>query len=117
VPTLRAASVHALCRVLVLSGILQEVGVYSYQHPLDDSVAYRAELARLQDQIKAMVKKDGGAITATTSWQVNGSAAQGRKMVSDISKLMLRACNAEADNLVRGLSPTSCKPRRTAWTR
>lgn len=87
------------------AAILQEVGVYRYRHPLDDSVAYRAELARIQDQIKAMVKRDGGAITATTTWQVNGSAAQGRKMVNDISKLMLRAYNAEADNLVRGMKP------------
>lgn len=85
--------------------ILQEVGVYRYQHPLGDSVAYRAELARIQEQIKAMARKDGGAITSTTTWQVNGSEAQGRKMVSDISKLMLRAYNAEADNLVRGLKP------------
>ena len=42
---------------------------------------------------------------ATTSWTVNGSAAQGRTMVRDFSKLMLRAFNAEADNLVRGLKP------------
>ncbi|MBC9733257.1 DUF4041 domain-containing protein [Nocardioides marmotae] len=87
------------------TAILQEVGIYRYQHPLDDSVAYRAELARIQDQIKAMVKKDGGAITATSSWQVNGSATEGRKMVSNTSKLMLRAYNAEADNLVRGMRP------------
>lgn len=87
------------------TAILQEVGVYRYRHPLDDSVAYRAELSRLQDQIRAMVKRDGGAITATTTWQVNGSEAQGRKMVNDISKLMLRAYNAEADNLVRGMKP------------
>ena len=87
------------------AAILQEVGVYRYRHPLDDSVEYRAELARIQDQIKAMVRKDGGAIMASSTWQVNGSAAQGRKMVSDISKLMLRAYNAEADNLVRGMKP------------
>lgn len=87
------------------TAILQEVGIYRYQHPLNDSVAYRAELSRIQDQIKAMVKKDGGAITASTTWQVDGSAAKGRKMVGDISKLMLRAYNAEADNLVRGMKP------------
>jgi hypothetical protein len=59
----------------------------------------------LQDQIKVMARKDGGAIQATTNWQVNGSAAQGRKLVSDFSKLMLRAYNAEADNLSRGMKP------------
>jgi hypothetical protein len=85
--------------------VLQEIGVYRYRHPLEDSVAYKDALARLQDQIKTMVRRNGGAITATTSWQVNGSAAQGRKMVGDFSKLMLRAYNAEADNLVRGVKP------------
>lgn len=102
------ADLVALRRLVVETeetAILQEAGVYRYQHPLDDSVAYRAELSRIQDQIKAMVKKDGGAITATTSWNVNGSATEGRKMVNDISKLMLRAYNAEADNLVRGMKP------------
>jgi hypothetical protein len=85
--------------------ILQEIGVYTYRHPLSDSVAYQDQLRRLQGQIKAMAQRDGGAIEATTSWQVNGSAAEGRKMVRDFSKLMLRAYNAEADNLVRGLKP------------
>jgi hypothetical protein len=85
--------------------ILQEVGIYTYRHPLNDSVAYREQLKVLQDQIKAMARKDGGAIQATTNWQVNGSAAQGRKMVSDFSKLMLRAYNAEADNLARAMKP------------
>lgn len=85
--------------------ILQEVGIYTYRHPLNDSVAYREQLKVLQEQIKAMARKDGGAIQATSNWQVNGSAAQGRKMVSDFSKLMLRAYNAEADNLSRGMKP------------
>jgi hypothetical protein len=52
-----------------------------------------------------MTKKDGGAVTASTNWTVNGSLPQGRAMVRDFSKLLLRAYNAEADNLVRGLKP------------
>ncbi len=85
--------------------ILQEVGLYEYRHPLTDSVTYKAELEKIKDQIKAMVKADGGAIQSATNWQVEGSAAKGKKMVRDISKLMLRAYNAEADNLVRSLKP------------
>jgi hypothetical protein len=85
--------------------LLQEAGIYRYKHPLTDAVAYQKELASIEDQIKAMARKDGGAVLATTSWTVNGSAAQGRTMVRDFSKLMLRAFNAEADNLVRGLKP------------
>jgi hypothetical protein len=85
--------------------ILQEVGVYDYQHPLADVEAYRARLTTLRDHIKEMAKADGGAILAASGWTVNGSAAQGRKMVSQTSKLMLRAYNAEADALVRALKP------------
>ena len=85
--------------------LLQEAGIYHYRHPLTDAVAYAGELAQIEDRIKTMTRKDGGAVLATTSWTVNGSAAQGRTMVRDFSKLMLRAFNAEADNLVRGLKP------------
>lgn len=85
--------------------LLQEAGIYRYRHPLTDAVAYQKELASIEEKIKAMVRKDGGAVLATTDWTVNGSVAQGRAMVRDFSKLLLRAFNAEADNLVRGLKP------------
>jgi hypothetical protein len=87
------------------ASILQEVGIYEYRHPLSDAVAYQAELKRLQDQIKVMARKDGGAVLASTTWTVNNSKVQGRKMVREYSKLVLRAYNAEADNLVRALKP------------
>lgn len=87
------------------AAILQEVGVYSYRHPLTDAAAYQVELARISGQMRAMARRDGGAIEASTAWMVNDSAAQGRKMVGDFSKLMLRAYNAEADNLIRTLKP------------
>jgi hypothetical protein len=85
--------------------VLQEVGIYEYRHPLSDAVAYQAELARIRDAIKAMARKDGGAILASTNWTVDGSLPTGRAMVRDFSKLMLRAYNAEADNLVRSMKP------------
>jgi hypothetical protein len=83
---------------------LQEIGIYQYQHPLADAVAYKAELAVLADQIKAMAR-GGTAVLADTGWTVNGSAAQGRKMLTEYSKLMLRAYNAEADNCVARVQP------------
>jgi hypothetical protein len=85
--------------------LLQEVGIYKYRHPLTDAVAYEKQLAGIDDDIKAMTRKDGGAVLATNEWTVNGSAAEGRVMVRDFSKLMLRAFNAEADTLVRSLKP------------
>jgi len=85
--------------------LLQEAGVYRYRHPLSDAVAYQKELVEIEDEIKEMNRREGGAVLATQKWTVNGSESDGRKMVRDFSKLMLRAFNAEADNLVRGLKP------------
>jgi hypothetical protein len=102
---LRIAELQKEVVVTEEASILQEVGLYEYRHPLSDAVAYQAELRRLQDQIKVMARKDGGAVLSATDWTVNGSKVQGRKMVREYSKLVLRAYNAEADNLVRGLKP------------
>jgi hypothetical protein len=86
--------------------LLQEVGIYQYRHPLDDAVAYKGKLAEVKDALKALVKNNQ-AVEASSNWTVNNSAQQGAKMIRDFSKLMLRAYNAEADNLVRTLRPHS----------
>jgi hypothetical protein len=85
--------------------ILQEVGIYEYHHRLEDSVAYKEQLASIRARIKEMSKRDGGAVQAAANWTVNNSAAQGRKMVNEVSKLLLRAYNGEADVLVNKMRP------------
>ncbi|MEU2258253.1 DUF4041 domain-containing protein [Nocardia xishanensis] len=85
--------------------VLQEIGIYEYRHPLSDAVAYRDALKHLQGEIKDLARRDGGAIEASKSWVVEGSVTAGRKMIREYSMLMLRAYNAEADNLVRSLKP------------
>src|SRR3990172_9589859 len=57
--------------------LLQEAGIYHYRHPLTDAVAYEKKLAEIDEEVKAMTRKDGGAVLATTNWTVNGSTAQG----------------------------------------
>ena len=47
------------------------------------------------------------AVNGNTDWQVNGSAAKGRKMVSDTQKLLLRAFNTECDELVSKVKYTN----------
>ncbi|MCP4307826.1 MAG: hypothetical protein GY788_23715, partial [bacterium] len=70
--------------------ILQEVGIYDFHHPLEDSAQYKDQLKAVKDQYKQAVR-DKNAVVGAQDWTVNGSAAQGRKMVNDTSKLMLRA--------------------------
>lgn len=88
------------------TALLQEAGVYEYRHPLDDSVAYKAQLTGIQARIKDAVKA-GNAVVGSTTWTVNSSAREGTKMVRENSKLMLRAYNNEADNAVRAMKPYS----------
>lgn len=85
--------------------VLQEIGIYESRHPLTDAVACRDALKHLQGEIRDLARRDHGAIEASQTWMVGGSVAEGRKMIREYSRLMLRAYNAEADNLVRGLKP------------
>ncbi len=86
--------------------MLQEVGIYQYQHPLQNSVEYKDLLDKIDEQTKVLVKSSQ-AVTAITSWTVNGSEKDGKKMVKEVSKLMLRAYVAEADTCVRSLKPAN----------
>lgn len=82
--------------------LLQQVGIYHYHHPLENAELYRERLAELRDQIKDLVKAER-AIDASDKFAYNNSLALGRRMTADLSRLMLRAYNAEADNCVRVL--------------
>ena len=99
---------HAeLSRTLVETreaALLQEAGVYQYRHPLNDAVDYKVRLTGLQARIKDAVRA-GTAVQGATNWTVNGSSAQGAKMVRELSKLMLRAYNNEADHAVSSMKP------------
>ncbi len=82
--------------------VLQDVGIYRYHHPLEDAAAYKVRLADINGRIDDLVKVNQ-AVLAADLFTFDGSLAKGRKMVGDLSKLMLRAYNAEADNCVRSL--------------
>ncbi|UVT31577.1 hypothetical protein SEA_MASK_44 [Mycobacterium phage Mask] len=79
---------------------LQDVGLYRYHHPAESSVELSEDLAALRSEIKQCVR-DKRAISATQYFTFNDSAAKGRKFVNDMSRIMLRAYNAEAENCVK----------------
>ncbi|MGJ6981490.1 DUF4041 domain-containing protein [Aestuariimicrobium soli] len=81
---------------------LQDLGIYHYHHPLENAPAYKDALQDLQLEIDTSVRS-GEAIQASDRFTWNGSLAQGRRLVRDLGRLMLRAYNAEADNCVRAL--------------
>ena len=91
-------------RVAVLDDerALQDIGIYRYHHPLENAVAYRDRLDELYLQISRLVKS-GRAIEKSNMFTFDGSLAKGRSVTNDLAKLMLRAFNAEAENVVRTL--------------
>jgi Domain of unknown function (DUF4041)/T5orf172 domain/Protein of unknown function (DUF2510) len=101
------AEYDQLCELLVETRdavLLQEVGLYEYRHPLDESAQYKAALEVARSRMQTMVRA-GQAVTAPKNWQVDGNLKKGEKMASDLTKLVLRAYNNEADNLVRSMKP------------
>nr|WP_241992998.1 DUF4041 domain-containing protein [Cryobacterium frigoriphilum] len=82
--------------------VLQSVGIYRFHHPLETAAAYQNRLDTLETRIADLVREER-AIEKSELFTFNNSLAQGRRMTSDLSKLMLRAYNAEADNALRTL--------------
>jgi hypothetical protein len=82
--------------------VLQDVGIYRYHHPLENALAYRERLDDLAARVAKMIKA-GAAIEKSNMFTFDGSLAKGRAMTNDLAKLMLRAYNAEAENVVRSL--------------
>jgi hypothetical protein len=85
--------------------MLQEVGIYQYSTVLESSVVYAEKIKEIEVEIKKCNLADGGAIEAANEWIVNGSASEGRKVIKEFSKLMLRAYNGEVDDALRTLKP------------
>lgn len=82
--------------------VLQSSGIYRYHHPLENALAYKDRLDTIMARIVEMAKSDA-AIEKSNTFILDGSLAKGRRMANDLAKLMLRAYNAEADNVVRSL--------------
>lgn len=78
---------------------LQSFGLYAPKYDFANSDEYKARLSDVRKRQKAMIK-NGTAVTGNQNWTVDGNAAQGRKMIKDMQKLLLRAFNSECDEVV-----------------
>lgn len=78
---------------------LQSFGLYAPKYEFDNSDEYKAKLIDIRKHQKTMIK-NGTAVTGNQNWTVNGNAAQGRKMIKDMQKLLLRAFNSECDEVI-----------------
>lgn len=82
--------------------VLQDFGAYDFEHPAESSATLAAKLENVRGRYKEMVRSKS-AIHATNGFTFNGSTAQGQKFVNQMSAIMLRAYNAEAENCVKSV--------------
>ena len=78
---------------------IQSFGLYTPRYSFMRADEYRARLLEIRDRQKAMVKGKT-AISAASTWTVSGSEAKGKKMIADMQKIILRAFNAECDDVI-----------------
>lgn len=79
--------------------LLQDFGVYKPRYQFTNADEYKRKLDELRDEQKSLIKT-GHAANGDTNWTVNGNLTKGKKMVKDMQKLVLRAFNAECDDVI-----------------
>lgn len=78
---------------------IQELGLYKPRFAFASSTDYKDALDQIRSEEKICIK-NGTAANGKIAWTVNGSSSKGSKMIKDMQKLLLRAFNTEADELI-----------------
>jgi len=79
--------------------LLESFALYVPKFKLNASHEYKTRLDGVRERQKTMIK-NGQAASGNQDWQVNGNKAEGRKLVNDMTKLVIRSFNNEADYCV-----------------
>ena len=79
--------------------LLESFALYKPQFKFQTSEEYKLRLDACRDKQKQLIK-DGIAVKANEGWTVNNSKSEGKKMVNDMKKLLLRSFNNECDYCV-----------------
>lgn len=95
----RSSDLQAQILVWEETLLLESFALYEPKFKLNASTEYKSRLDKVRERQKAMIK-NGEASTGNMAWSVNGSNAQGRKLVNDMIKLVIRSFNNEADYCV-----------------
>ena len=79
--------------------LLESFALYKPKFKFLTSEEYKNRLDEIRIQQKQLAK-DGYAVIANENWTVNNSKSEGKKMVNDMKKLLLRSFNNECDYCV-----------------
>jgi len=89
--------------------LLESFALYKPQFSFQTSDEYKLKLDTLRESQKSLIKS-GQATKANMNWTVNGSVAEGKKMVNDMIKLTLRSFNNECDYCVDNVKFNNIDP-------
>src|SRR5205823_5381462 len=78
-------------------------GLYKPHFSFQTSEEYKDALVAIRDKMKVLIKQ-GGAAACPSNWTVNGSLAEGAKMIRQTTKVLLRAFNGECDAAAANVS-------------
>jgi len=78
---------------------ISSYGLYKPHYEFNSSELYKARLEQIRDKEKLLIKNEQ-AFFCQTTWTVQNSRTEGKKMTKQYGKLMLRAFNGEIDALV-----------------
>ena len=79
--------------------LLESFALYKPKFKFLTSEEYKNRLMACRESQKMLIK-NGNAVTINENWTVNNSKTEGKKMVNDMKKLMLRSFNNECDYCV-----------------
>ena len=79
--------------------LVQEFGLYEPRFAFANSTQYKNALGSIRTQQKEKIKELDKAAN-NSNWLINGSNTEGRKMVKDLLRLLLRAYNSECDEII-----------------
>lgn len=93
--------------------LFESFSLYESKYDFQNSTLYKEKLDLIRNEQKEMIK-DGTACVGSQDWSVNNSKAQGRKMVNDMVKIVLRSFNNECDSTISNVkfnNVQSCEKR------
>lgn len=79
--------------------LLESFALYKPKFKFLSSDEYKSQLENIRNEQKFLIKS-GDAVFANENWTVNGSRSEGKKMVGDMKKLLVRSFNNECDYCV-----------------
>jgi hypothetical protein len=83
--------------------VLQDAGLFDFEHAAENSLELKSKLDALRGQIKSEVRSKEAISFDPTSFSFNNSKTEGAKFVKEFATLMLRAYNSEAENCVKSV--------------